>query len=135
MSSTISRVLYQMIIYLGLMLPLDSSDLPKSTTGRRNAFYSVLLRMGFTWSLAVTNKAVSSYFTFPPLPQSAQDVAVYFCCTFLRVASTGRYPASCPMKPGLSSPKPFRFIPTDCQQADGIFRCDHLCYSSNFILT
>ena len=26
-----------------------------------------------------------------------------FCCTFLRVASTGRYPASCPAKPGLSS--------------------------------
>ena len=26
------------------------------------------------------------------------------CCTFLGVTSTGRYPASCPMKPGLSSP-------------------------------
>ncbi len=31
-------------------------------------------------------------------------VAVYFCCTSLGVTSTGRYPASCPMKPGLSSP-------------------------------
>ncbi len=30
--------------------------------------------------------------------------AVYFCCTGLGVASTGRYPASCPVKPGLSSP-------------------------------
>ena len=30
--------------------------------------------------------------------------AVYFCCTGLGVTSTGRYPASCPMKPGLSSP-------------------------------
>ena len=29
--------------------------------------------------------------------------AVYFCCTGLGVASTGRYPASCPVKPGLSS--------------------------------
>ena len=29
--------------------------------------------------------------------------AVIFCCTFLRVTSTGRYPASCPAKPGLSS--------------------------------
>ena len=36
------------------------------------------------------------------------NVAVYFCCTSLRVAPTGRYPASCPVKPGLSSPFPFR---------------------------
>ena len=34
--------------------------------------------------------------------------AVYFCCTILGVASTGRYPASCPVKPGLSSSEPFR---------------------------
>ena len=34
--------------------------------------------------------------------------AVYFCCTGLGVTSTGRYPASCPMKPGLSSPGAFR---------------------------
>ena len=31
-------------------------------------------------------------------------LAVYFCCTSLGVTSTGRYPASCPAKPGLSSP-------------------------------
>ena len=35
-------------------------------------------------------------------------MAVYFCCTGLGVTSTGRYPASCPVKPGLSSPIPFR---------------------------
>ena len=35
-------------------------------------------------------------------------LAVYFCCTILEVAFTGRYPASCPVKPGLSSPIPFR---------------------------
>ena|GEM_PF-6998499 len=29
--------------------------------------------------------------------------AVYFCCTILGVASTGRYPAFCPMVLGLSS--------------------------------
>ena len=34
--------------------------------------------------------------------------AVYFCCTGLGVTSTGRYPASCPVKPGLSSSAPFR---------------------------
>ena len=39
-----------------------------------------------------------------------QNGAVYFCCTGLGVASTGRYPASCPMKPGLSSPAVFRHL-------------------------
>ena len=40
------------------------------------------------------------------LPSSA--AAVYFCCTGLGVASTGCYPASCPVKPGLSSSAAFR---------------------------
>ena len=39
---------------------------------------------------------------------AGQRPAVYFCCTFLGVTSTGRYPASCPMKPGLSSSGTFR---------------------------
>ena len=38
-----------------------------------------------------------------------------FCCTFLEVSLTGRYPASCPAEPGLSSrPKP----------SDRLSRCD-----------
>jgi hypothetical protein len=38
-------------------------------------------------------------------PQRAQHVgAVCFCGTFLQIALTGRYPAPCPVKPGLSSP-------------------------------
>ena len=36
--------------------------------------------------------------------------AVYFCCTVLGVASTRRYLASCPVKPGLSSPAAFRLL-------------------------
>ena len=36
--------------------------------------------------------------------------AVYFCCTGLGVTSTGRYPASCPAKPGLSSSAAFRHL-------------------------
>ena len=56
-------------------------------------------------------------------------VAVYFCCTILGVTSTGRYPASCPVKPGLSSSEPFR-----------LFSRDYLawlrkCYSSTFFCT
>ena len=39
-----------------------------------------------------------------------ETMAVYFCCTGLGVASTGRYPASCPVKPGLSSPAAFRHL-------------------------
>ena len=45
--------------------------------------------------------------------------AVYFCCTGLGVTSTGRYPASCPAKPGLSSPGPFR----SCQPRLHILLC------------
>ena len=37
--------------------------------------------------------------------------AVYFCCTGLGVTSTGRYPASCPVKPGLSSSDPAKPLP------------------------
>ena len=55
--------------------------------------------------------------------------AVYFCCTGLGVTSTGRYPASCPAKPGLSSSEPFR-----------LFSRDHLawlrnCYSNTIFHT
>ena len=94
-----------MIIYLELLLPAASSDLPESRSGKSIAFVSVLLRMGFTCAPSVTRRAVVSYTAFPPLPK----LAVYFCCTGLGVTSTGRYPASCPMKPGLSSPDTFRY--------------------------
>ena len=108
-------------------MPKGSSDLPESTTGRRIAFCSVLLRMEFTCARPVTRTAVVSYTAFPPLPWQA--MAVYFCCTGLGVASTGRYPASCPVKPGLSSSEPFR-----------LFSRDYLawlrkCYSSTFFCT
>ena len=84
--------------------------------------------MGFTYAPPVTRKAVVSYTALPPLPDFnrvkirsclrslrrtchvTSSVAVYFCCTFLGVASTGRYPAFCPMKPGLSSPAAFRHL-------------------------
>ena len=109
MSSTISRVMstYKcvIIIYLVASSPIHSSVLPKSTTGSRIALCLVLLRMGFTWTIAVTGNAVVSYTAFPPLPVKQ---AVYFCCTILGVTSTRRYLASCPAKPGLSSPAAFR---------------------------
>ena len=48
MSWTISRVMSRMIIYLALLSPTRSSDLPVSTTGSRIAHVLVLLRVGFT---------------------------------------------------------------------------------------
>ena len=92
----------RIIIYLVLLLPAVSSDLPESRPGKPVALCLVLLRMGFTCAPPVTRRAVVSYTAFPPLP--GRSPAVYFCCTGLGVASTGRYPASCPAKPGLSSP-------------------------------
>ena len=108
-------------------MPDGSSDPPESTTGSRIAFVSVLLRMEFTCARSVTTTAVVSYTAFPPLPSIKK--AVYFCCTGLGVTSTGRYPASCPAKPGLSSAEPFR-----------LFSRDYLawlrkCYSSTFFCT
>ncbi len=43
-----------------------------------------------------------------PFGHTRPPAAVYFCCTVLGVASTRRYLASCPVKPGLSSPAAFR---------------------------
>ena len=60
----------------------------------------------------VTTSTVVSYTAFPPLPVSSR-LAVHFCCTVLGVASTRRYLASCPVKPGLSSPVPFRLHGSD----------------------
>ena len=95
-----------MIIYLGYPLPNISSNPPESRSGQSVAFVSVLLRMGVTCAPSVTSGAVVSYTALPPLPPGQSPwAAVHFCCTILGVTSTGRYPASCPVKPGLSSPR------------------------------
>ena len=100
-------------------MPITSSDLPKAG-GPRQRFVSVLLRMGFTYALSVTSQAVVSYTALPPLPVKP---AVHFCCTFPGVTSARRYLASCPVKPGLSSPAAFRYCGSD-----------HLSYSNLNIL-
>ena len=91
----------RIIIYLILLLPTDFSDPPKSVTGSHIAFYSVLLRMGFTYALSVTRKAVVSYTALPPLPAKAGGI-------FLLHYPWSRLHRTCPAKPGLSSPGPFR---------------------------
>lgn len=78
---------------------------------------------GVYMALSVTREAVSSYPAFSPLP--ANRLAVYFCCTFLGVASTGRYPASCPLELGLSSQAAFRLLPAR-SSGELIYRCQLL---------
>ena len=60
----------RMFIYLGLLLPTASSDLPGNRSGKPIISYLVLLRMGFTCALLVTSEAVVSYTAFPPLPDT-----------------------------------------------------------------
>ena len=73
--------------------------------GRLLPFYLVLLRVGFTKLPPSPAALVSSYLTFSPLPSAiARGLGgVFFCGTFLGIASTGRYPAPCPVELGLSS--------------------------------
>lgn len=80
-----------MTIYLGRMLPYGSSDYEGRDGQPLNAPISILLRVGFTGTRHVTIPPVGSYPTFPSLLRLRG--AVYFCCTFLKVAFTGRYPA------------------------------------------
>ena len=108
MSNTVSRVMYQMIIYLGCPSPDSSSD----SFPNRNATYPKARRATvwppvwscFEWGLHSTlcyqraGGLLSRHSTL-----TGQSRRYNFCCTFLGVTSTGRYPAPCPMKPGLSS--------------------------------
>ena len=103
------------IIHLGCTSPHTSSDLPGDSRGPRFATlkggslpYLVLLRVGFTVPPALPAGAVRSYRTFSPLPPPSLSGWRYvFCGTFRGLAPPGRYPAPCPVEPGLSSaPKP-----------------------------
>ena len=106
-----------MIIYLVLMLPPGSSDLPESRRATV-CFLFGLASDGVYTAFYVTIEAVVSYTAIPPLPRFILHTYAMkyklrrflFCCTILGVASTGRYPASCPVKPGLSSPAAFRHL-------------------------
>lgn len=94
-----------MIIYLDLLLPASSSGTPKSGPGKPIAF----LLPCFGWGLHVPCLLPAKRWALtPPFHPYRQKPAVYFCCTGLRVSPTGRYPASCPAKPGLSSSAAFR---------------------------
>ena len=75
MSRTVSRVMYQMIIYLDLTLPPDSSDLPESKDGQ-STFLFGLASDGVYRAMSVTSHAVVSYTAFPPLHVSMRFISV-----------------------------------------------------------
>ena len=115
-----------MIIYLVLLLPAGSSDLPKAW---RAAFISLLfgLASNGVYMCHCCYQQCGSLLHCLSTLTIAFAMAVYFCCTSLGVASTGRYPASCPVKPGLSSSAPFRLYSRDH------LTCLHECYSNTNI--
>lgn len=113
------------------MSPCSSSVLRRNATYRkaRRAAVSPSLPKGMFWSCfrwglhslpcyQGSGGLLHHHSTLTGIPRR-----FLFCCTGLGVTPTGRYPAPCPVKPGLSSPTAFR-------------RCGsgHLSYLSDFIL-
>ena len=111
-----------MAIYLALPSPAKSSDLPG---GRRAALCLLFGLASDGVYICPVRYRTGGSLLHCPSTLTRQSLAVHFCCTILGVASTRRYLASCPVKPGLSSPAAFRF----CSR-------DHLSYSkhSNFTI-
>ena len=102
-SQTISRV---MSLGDHLSRPFVTKRFKQPTMASNRAGSPSLVKLGLASdgacnAVSVTRSAVSSYLAFSPLPLARRYV---FCCAFLRVTPSGRYPSSCPVKPGLSSP-------------------------------
>jgi len=116
MSKSVSRVLYWTVIYLRCAFLHTSSHL-QETPSRLNLLYTVLHRMGFTRQSGLPPYGE----LLPRLFTLTTNVAVFFCCTFLRVASTGSYPAPCTAMPGLSSYKAFRRFARGCPAYSKIY--------------
>ena len=86
--------------------PESHATYPGAWAGHPQALpYLVLHRMGFTKLPRSPGELVRSYRTFSPLPRMRYRIPrrYIFCCTFLHVAATPRYGASCPAVFGLSS--------------------------------
>lgn len=100
---------WAVIIYLGELLPIRSSDQPECATGRR---ICTPIRSCSRWGLPsqpVSRLLVRSYRTVASLPVTVLPNAtlsiggLHFCGTIPRITPAGRYPAPCPMELGLSS--------------------------------
>ncbi len=90
---SVSRILYQTIIYLGYRLPGISCDLPESQAKR--AASSLLFGLapdGVCRAISVTRDAVSSYLAFSPLPRKVRGgiFSVALSCFSRRLGVTQR---------------------------------------------
>ena len=97
---TVSRVLSCTVICLARPLPDGSSGLP----GARRAAVSLRFNLApggaciCPFCYQKGGSLLHCHCTLTALMRR-----YHFCCAFLRVTPTGRYPAPCPVKPGLSS--------------------------------
>ena len=104
---SISRVLFHpqaeaTIIYLGITVTRQLKRLnPEGSAGRIIPSLFGLAPCGVYPSQPVTWLLVRSYRTFPPLPDKSGGLNLYG--TIPKVTLAGRYPAHCPVEPGLSS--------------------------------
>ena len=107
-----------MTIFLDCMSPCSSSVLRRNATYRkaRRAAVSPSLPKGMFWSCfrwglhslpcyQGSGGLLHHHSTLTGIPRR-----FLFCCTGLGVTPTGRYPAPCPVKPGLSSSAAFRHL-------------------------
>ena len=104
-SGPVSRVLSWMMIYLRLPLPAVFSELPRKQTGPA---YGFQICSCFGWGLQCRpcyhSRGSLLHCHFNLAMNTFRRIRRYvFCCAFPRVTPGGRYPSSCPMKPGLSS--------------------------------
>ena len=67
-----------------------------------------LSRPSVTGRLKRPTRKQTGRLMLPVWPCFEWGLHVYFCCTVPEVAFAGRYPAPCPLKPGLSSPASLR---------------------------
>ena len=90
-SSPVSRVLSWTVIPLGMLLPTCSSNLPADSASHVIVCLFGLASDGVYPPPGVTTDAVRSYRTFSPLPVlPCSHRRFTFCCTFHRLATSGR---------------------------------------------
>lgn len=100
------------VIHPGRRLPDGSSNLPGSDWPGRPAPLFGLASNGVCLARRVTTTTGGLLLHPFTLTSTAQGrLAVCFLLRFPEIALSGRYPAFCPMKPGLSSPRQDREAP------------------------
>lgn len=91
-----------MTIHLGRELPLGSSNLPGGKTGRLVATLFGFAPGGACLARTVARPA-GELLPHPFTLTAGEPAAVYSLLRLPGVTSAGRYPAPCPVEPGLSS--------------------------------